>query len=191
MHPTLKNMALGSERVWFCAEAMQVPATEDCFVAFTRRAESLAAPPLVTHSPKNIREVSESASADGSTDLDRIAELPACSRILVRVQKYCPEELLFEATCPGDGWLLVTDRWGSAWRAEVNGKLTEVLGGNFVFRAIRVAAGENIVRFTYHPPLFPWLIIVSWTTLGVTAILAAFRTFRNFTIARRAQQRAN
>jgi len=191
MHPTLKDMALGSGRVWFSAEAMQVPTTENSFAAFTIRAETLAAPPLVIHSTENIVQGGESASEGGSTELYRIAELPACSRIEVRVQKYYPEELLFEATCPADGWLLVTDRWGSAWRAEVNGKLTEVLGGNFVFRAIRVAAGENTVRFTYHPPLFPWLLIVSWTTLGMTAMVAAFRTFRNFTIARRAQQRAN
>jgi hypothetical protein len=180
-HPTLKNMAVGSERVWFCGEAIQVPLTEACFAAFTRRAEILAAPPLVTHSPENIVKGRDLISEVSNKELDLIAQLPACSRVSCSIQKYYPEELLFEVTCPSDGWLLVTDRWGSAWRAEVNSKVTEVLPGNFVFRAIRVAEGVNRIRFTYHPPLFPWLIILSWATLGVTALRAASRIPRKLT----------
>lgn len=190
-HPTLKNMAVGSERMWFCTEALQVPITEDSFGAFSSRAETLGAPPLVTHSPKSIIEGSDSISGVSNTDLDRIAQLPACSRISVRIQKYDPEELLFEATCPVNGWLLVTDRWGSAWRAEVNGTATEVLGGDFVFRAIRVVAGLNTIRFTYHPTLFPWLITISWTTLGITATRAAFRIRNKLTNGEEAEPHTN
>jgi hypothetical protein len=37
----------------------------------------------------------------------------------------------------------------AGWRAKVNGIPVEVLGGNFIFRAVRVQAGENTIHFYY------------------------------------------
>ncbi|MEK6299105.1 MAG: hypothetical protein AABO41_00160 [Acidobacteriota bacterium] len=179
-HPILKETAIGNERIWFAADALQVPATEDFFSAFERRAEALHAPPLVIHSLNDLtRPTGEAGKSRNRTDdLARIAELPACDRIQVRVAKYDPEELAFNCNCPADGWLLVTDRWGPSWRGEVNNQPTEVYGANFIFRAIRVRAGENSIRFTYHPPLFPWLLILSWTTLGGIVVWSVFRAVK-------------
>jgi hypothetical protein len=170
--PVLKEMAIGNERIWFSSEAIQVPATEASFSAFEQRAEKLHAPPLVIHSRQDLAAGTDKAerSESRTQDLARIEELPACSRIPVRVVTYDPDELVLNCSCPADGWLLVTDRWGPSWRGEVNSEPTEVYAGNFVFRAIRVPAGENSIRFIYRPPLFPWLPILSWTTLGVTAL---------------------
>ncbi|MFY9611625.1 MAG: hypothetical protein WAU45_23805 [Blastocatellia bacterium] len=188
-HPILKEMAIGSERTWFSAEVLQVPVTDDCFAAFERRSEALHAPPLLIHSFEDLVEGTgeTSESENLSSDLARIDELPTCNRIPVRVRKYDPEELYFDASCPADGWLLVTDRWGPAWRAEVNGESTEVFGGNFIFRAVRVRAGENSIRFTYHPPLSPWLLILSWTTLGGTAVWSASSAVRRMKNSRTAR----
>lgn len=77
----------------------------------------------------------------------------------------------------------MTDRWGPSWRGEVNGEPTEVYAGDFVFRAIRVRAGENTVRFIYRPPLFPLLPILSWTTLAVTALWAVTSGIRRIRIS--------
>lgn len=171
-HPTIKEMAVGSDRIWFCREAVQVEPSEDCFSAFARRAEALRGPPLVIHSRQD--PVSSTDQADniaGRTyDLEQIGQLPTCNRLPIRLFKYNAEELTFYCNSPADGWLLVTDRWGPAWRVEVNGKSSELFAANFIFRAIRVMSGENTIRFTYHPPLFPWLLILSWTTLGGMAV---------------------
>lgn len=179
-HPILKDAAIGSERIWFAPDALQVPATEAFFSAFERRAEALHAPPLVIHSRADLTRPTDNSgkSASRTDDPARIAELPACDRIQVRLAKYDPEELAFNCNCPADGWLLVTDRWGPSWRAEINSQPTEVYGANFIFRAIPVRAGENSIRFTYHPPLFPWLLILSWTTLGGIVVWSVFRTVR-------------
>jgi hypothetical protein len=187
-HPILKDVAIGSDRIWFSSEALEVPVAEDYFSAFERRAEKLQAPPLVIHSRQDL--VAGTHEPDGgerrSLDPARIEELPACTRIPVRVVKYDPNELMIECSCPAEGWLLVTDRWGPSWRGEVNGEATEIYAGAFVFRAIRVRAGENRVRFIYSPPLFPWLPILSWTTLGVTALWSASSFIRRSRTGRNA-----
>jgi hypothetical protein len=55
-----------------------------------------------------------------------------------------PRNSLFECTALRlTGWLLVTDRWGPGWRAEVNGRPAPVFGGNFIFRAIEARRTER------------------------------------------------
>jgi hypothetical protein len=171
-HPVLRNMAAGAERIWFSKEVAHVPPTEGWFAAFRRRAEILGAPPLVVHSPHELLRRSEvSPASDVSTGgLATINRLPAAHLIRARVLRYFPEELVLDVNAPTDGWLLVTDRWARSWRGEINGRQTTVYGGNFIFRAIRVYAGQNRVRFTYQAAGFPWLVIVSWGTLTVVAL---------------------
>ena len=82
-----------------------------------------------------------------------------------QVVSYTPNNLKIKVPCPTDGWLLVTDRWAAGWRAKVNGIPVEVFGGNFIFRAVRVSAGENIIQFYYPQALYFALVLLSWTTL--------------------------
>jgi hypothetical protein len=170
--PVLKGMATGAERVWFSKEVAHVPPTEGWFAAFRSRAEILGVPPLVVHSPHELLRRSEvSPASDVSAGgLATINRLPAAHLIRARVLRYFPEELVLDVNAPTDGWLLVTDRWARSWRGEINGRQTTVYGGNFIFRAIRVYAGQNRVRFTYQAAGFPWLVIVSWGTLTVVAL---------------------
>jgi hypothetical protein len=42
-------------------------------------------------------------------------------------------------------------------------------GRNFGFHAVRVGRGRNIVDFTCHPFAYPWLLILSWGTLGLVS----------------------
>ena len=184
-HPILKMTAVGTERIWFSKDVGHVQPTRSNFVAFVRRTETLGEPPLVVHSleellsvgappteeillgeelhrPPNIDALNE-ANAD---QIARVGTLPAAEKIAVDLVKYLPDELVFTVQCPTDGWLLVTDRWARSWRAEVNGRSTTVYGGNFLFRAVQVSAGQNKIKFTYSPLGFPWLVIISWGTLA-------------------------
>ena len=78
---------------------------------------------------------------------------------------YTPNNLTLKVSCPADGWLLVTDRWATGWRAKVNGMPADVFGGNLIFRAVRVRSGENTVQFYYPQHVYFAMILVSWTTL--------------------------
>jgi hypothetical protein len=53
----------------------------------------------------------------------------------------------------------------------VNGKDVDAPIGNFLFRAVPVQQGVNRIDFSYRPFGDPWLLCLSWTTLG--AVLAA------------------
>jgi hypothetical protein len=178
-HPVLSEMATGSDRIWFSRQAVQVAPNEQNFSSFVKRVDALSAPALVIHSRRELMgEEAQTKGDDPFAAASEIDQLSACTRVPIRLTKYDPEELTFNCTSPDDGWLMVTDRWAPGWRAEVNGDPTELFIGDFIFRAVRVRAGENSVRFTYHPPLFPWLLIVSWGTLGGIAISTGFRFVR-------------
>jgi hypothetical protein len=167
----------GASRIWFSPEAAAISLSDGSFRAFRERAEELGTPPLVVHSPESMKRSSRS-SPSGPEDAARIAQLPAAVPLAVGVRTYEPTRLTLEVESPGDGWLWVTDRWASGWRATVNGRPTPVWGGNFIFRAVQVAKGLNVVDFTYHPFAYPWLLILSWGTLGLVAGAALVSALR-------------
>ena len=184
-HPILKRTAIGAERIWFSRDVGQVQPTRSNFVAFVRRTEMLGESPLVVHTQEELLRLGapprgdlalptdgdalNDANAGNADQIAQIERLPTAEKIAVDLVKYIPDELIFNVQCPTDGWLLVTDRWARSWRAEVNGRPTTLYGGNFIFRAVQVSAGQNKIRFTYRPLGFPWLIIFSWGTLAGVA----------------------
>jgi hypothetical protein len=171
-HPFLKQMAIGTERIWFSKEAGRVAPIGGNFSAFVRRVDARRDFPLVVHSREELLQLTQEDTLNPTAmeQIAKIESLPAVERMPVRLLKYLPDELTFEAMVAGDGWLLVTDRWARGWRAEINGKPVEVYGGNFIFRALSVSPGLNTVRFRYEPAGFPWLLILSWGTLGLVAL---------------------
>ncbi|MCG3159571.1 MAG: hypothetical protein JMDDDDMK_00565 [Acidobacteria bacterium] len=176
----LKRMALGTERIWFARDAVQLPLSGDFFSAFKKHAHEVNGFPIVVHSQQEmIQRGSEDDQQSQRQDLiARIEAAPLAENIPVKLLKYDPEELSFEVNCPSEGWLLTTDTWARSWQAEINGKPAELYGGNFVFRAVRVAAGLNRIEFSYHPFGSRWLIIFSWGTLALTALAAARNKLR-------------
>jgi hypothetical protein len=168
-HPVLSQMALGSNRVWFASAVAVARPDAATFRAFVKRSEVLGTPPLLLH-PRETLMVSQ--PLESVLDETQIAALPAAEPITIRLDRYTPETLTFSVDCPRAGWLLVTDRWARSWTAFVDGHRTTVYGGDFIFRAVRVAEGANRVSFVYHPLGFPWLLIVGWGTLATVAVVS-------------------
>jgi hypothetical protein len=54
----------------------------------------------------------------------------------------------------GGGYLTVLDSYDPDWHAEVDGLAAPLLRADGVFRAVRLAPGAHMVRFTYHPRAF-------------------------------------
>lgn len=178
-HPVLGDMATGTERVWFSEEVAQIEASEGSFAAFRTRAELLGAPPLVIHAPRDlVRPTGSNPLGDSAGAETAVGRLPPARRIRSEIVRYLPEELVFDVRAPADGWLLVTDRWARSWQAEINGHRHLVYGGNYIFRAVPVSAGQNRVKFTYAPVGWPWLVIVSWGTLAALALWSVWRGVR-------------
>ncbi len=157
----------GPPRTWFASDAAELPVSDAAWDAFAAHAAATHALPLVVHRPEAM--VATSAQADALPDL---AAFPSPQPIAVRVDRYVPDELALEVDAPAAGWLLVTDRWSRSWRASVDDREVPVYGGDFVFRALRVHAGANRVRFHYEPAGYLPLVAASWSALAIVAALS-------------------
>jgi hypothetical protein len=163
-HPVLRASAAGRDRIWFAPRVALAPVDDTAFAAFVRRTDELGAPPLVVHTrAQMLRAGAERSDPGRHAEIDTV---PAAQRLPVQVIVYHPNELTLRLTAPDSGWVMVTDRWAPGWRAEVNGRPVSPFGANFIFRAVPVRRGKNLVRFTYHPAGYPWLLAVSWLTLA-------------------------
>jgi hypothetical protein len=166
-HPILSRAAIGPERIWFAANAAVAPPTQATFRAFLERTAAIGAPPMMIHP----RQSMITSGRDGPySDQSPLTSLQAATLIPVRVNRYTSDELWFSVESPSAGWLLVTERWARSWRAVIDGSPTPVFGGNFIFRAIRVPAGQHHVGFVYRPIALPWLLVVGWGTLVAVLI---------------------
>jgi hypothetical protein len=176
--PVLLHMAVGADRVWFARRIEMVAASRRNFAAFKERSVAMAVSPIVVHAGKP--SVDGAGTAEPETDDDellRIGRLSPAERVPTQVIRYRPTELYLSIDAPASGWILVTDRWGPGWRADVNGRSVPVLAANFVFRAVEVQAGPNLVRFWYRPAAFPGLVLLSWSVMLALAVMS-IRAFR-------------
>jgi hypothetical protein len=74
----------------------------------------------------------------------------------VAIQRYADNEVVVDATSEDGGWVVLNDIWHPWWFAEVNGEPAPVVRANVLFRAVRVAAGRQQVRFTFRPLAGAW-----------------------------------
>lgn len=165
--PVLLDMYTGAERIWFSPSPAELPPTQAAFSAFMNMARSTGAPLFVLHGP--------GAMTGGATDdingyADALANEPPAIRASFDITEYTPTTLAFSLEAPEAGWILVTERWARSWKAWVNGGETDIRGGNFAFRAVKVAKGKNAVRFAYEPPMWIPLLALSWGTILVVAV---------------------
>jgi hypothetical protein len=166
-HPVLLNMGLGTDRIWFSKDATLAVPSSLAYLALVNRSEQLGEPVLIVHSPAQMAKVSDisSPAIRDKTELTSISRLAPAQQISAQVLTYSPNVLKLNVTCPADGWLLVTDRWATGWRAKVNGSPVDIFGGNLIFRAVRVRSGENTIDFYYPQHLYFTMVLVSWCTL--------------------------
>jgi hypothetical protein len=178
-HPILRNMGLGADRIWFSRKVTIAAPSELAYLALVNRSQQLGAPVMVVHPPAQMAQASErsSPSVPDKVELTAISHLASAQQIPVRVLKYTPDNFKLRVSCPQDGWLLVTDRWAAGWRAKVNGIPVDVFGGNFIFRAVRVPAGDNRIQFYYPQHLYFALVLLSWGTLAAVFAMPRSKSY--------------
>jgi hypothetical protein len=182
-HPVLLNMGLGADRIWFTKEVAIVAPSNETFTALVHRSEELGTPVVVVHprlQMRNVSNISSPATPDRAA-LASISHLSPAQKIPAQVLSYTPNYLQLKVSCPADGWLLVTDRWAAGWRAKVNGIPVDVFGGNLIFRAVRVGAGDNTIEFYYPQPVYFALVLLSWTTLVAVFAMPRWKAARHVT----------
>jgi hypothetical protein len=73
-----------------------------------------------------------------------------------RIQRYANTAIDIEADAPDGGFLVLNDVWHPWWRAEVDGRPTDILKANVLFRAVQVGPGMHRVHFAFEPLQGAW-----------------------------------
>ncbi len=87
-----------------------------------------------------------------------------------RIGSRTADTLEVEAQLDAPGMLVVTEAFEEGWRADVDGRSAEVIRANGLFRGVRLAAGQHLVRFRYRPKAA--LAGGAISLLGIVAALA-------------------
>jgi hypothetical protein len=167
--PDLSRLATHSNRIWFSASPLWLAPSDSNFGRFQQRVDELGGQPiLVLHSPEQMLAIAmanpmPASSQDDGEILSAAPSMPAPISSLT----YKPDLLSFRYQAPSRGYLLVTDRWADGWEVTVNGQSRPVLGADFIYRAVEVNPGANVVQFRYNPAGFVLLLTVSWGTLAL------------------------
>ena len=165
----LDPLVAGEQRLWFVPRAARVAPDDPSWAAWRGSFGSGELPPLVVHSRREMTR--GSGRSEGVTAVE-LESLPRLAALPQRVERYLPERLEISFRAPEAGWILVSDRWAPGWRATIDGVPAVVEGGNFLFRALEVAAGEHHVAMSYRPSGYPWALALSWALLTLVAALA-------------------
>ena len=140
---------------------------------FAARVRESERPILVLHSPAQMLALApapgiDTPPAESRTPRTAAAAVPA----KVLDLHYVSDSLSFRYDAPGNGYLLVTDRWAPGWEASVNGRKSPVWGADFIFRAVEVASGSNVVEFSLPAS---WLLGPGLSQLGRASPLCGLR----------------
>lgn len=165
--PSTRQLAVGKNKTWFSSTAIQAPPAASVFAAFMARSTALGVAPLLIHQPDDFRH---GRPARGE-DLAAIHVASSLAPIHATLLRYTPTTLGLQVEAPGEGWLMVTDRWAPGWRVEVNGQPQVLHPADFVFRAVRVKAGANRIDFAYKPSTLIPTLLLCWGSLLLVGLL--------------------
>jgi len=170
--PVLHQLAVGERRMWFSESPVWLPPSEQSFAEYVKVSHRLGVPPLILHAPDDMLKGSASMKYQvGHADENWSQSVQSVTPATIGLLRYTPNELSFRFQAAADGWLLVTDRYARFWNATVNNRRVDIAGANFMFRAVPVSRGENIVRFQYEAKGYVGLVVLSWGTLVAVVVV--------------------
>lgn len=81
----------------------------------------------------------------------------------LRIATYRNTEVIVEVDATAPGHLVLNDPYHPWWFAEIDGHEAEIFQANVLFRAVAVAPGRHVVRFTFQPLRGAWRQLTSRT----------------------------
>ena len=86
--------------------------------------------------------------------------------------KYLPNEVEIDTSSNADSLLILTDNYYPGWKAEIDGKQTEILRTDYTFRGILVPEGRHKVKFYFNSDSFRWgMYLAAISTLSIFIVL--------------------
>jgi len=91
-----------------------------------------------------------------------------------RIIKYSSNEVEIIASSPGNSFLFISDSYYPGWKAYIDGKETEIIRANYVFRAVPVPEGAHRLEFIYKPLSFKAGLLISCAGMLIVICLLVF-----------------
>lgn len=96
-------------------------------------------------------------ATEGEGEVKWIEDLPNSVRLSVRQSS--------------ESWLVLRDTFFPGWTCRINGAPVKIIRADYLFRAVRVPAGEHHVEFTYRPMSFRVGAAISLASLMILVFL--------------------
>ena len=74
--------------------------------------------------------------------------------------KYTPNKIIYRYQSNSDGILTFPEAYHKGWSVAVNGKKTDLLKTNLVFRGVGIQEGKGEIVFTYHISMFFKILVI-------------------------------
>jgi hypothetical protein len=90
------------------------------------------------------------------------------------ILQYRPNLVHLKVNAEHDAFLLLNDVYYPGWKCYVDGKPQKILRGNYLFRVIRIGAGQHDILFDFRPYSVTLGIIVSFFTILFSILIIIF-----------------
>lgn len=100
------------------------------------------------------------------------------------VLSYGSDDVSVQTVTAQESYLVLSDTYYPGWQAEIDGKSAPLMQANYLFRAVRVPAGNHVVRFAFRPAVVAiggLISLFSGVAIVLAAGLASLRLFVNHT----------
>jgi len=103
-----------------------------------------------------------------------------------RISAYTPNRVVIE-TGGACGYLVLTDIWFPGWECLVDHRPARIHRANYLFRAVDLGTGAQVVEFVFSAPSYQWGKLISLATLvaltALTLVATAIRVAGRSAIA--------
>jgi hypothetical protein len=117
-----------------------------------------------------------------------LAGAPLAEGERAEIVRYDPDHATVRIQAREPRYLVLTDSYYPGWRAWIDGREVEVERANYLFRAVRVPAGEHTVEWRYQPTSLLVGGIASAVALAMATALGAYGLGRTAPVAGRSVQ---
>jgi len=112
-------------------------------------------------------------------ELTAFSNAPACQETTdnarISVVSDTPDRLVVQLSSSSPGWLVLSDVWYPGWRAWTDGKPVPILKADYLFRAVKVRAGQHEIVMVYNPFSF-------WSGLVISLVAGFLLTGYTFKV---------
>lgn len=120
---------------------------------------------------KQTCEINTKTTAVINTNKFKIDDITTDSAGTIRLTENKPNYLKYESDAPSGGLAVFSEiYYPKGWIATIDGKEAEILGANYILRALQVPAGKHTIEFTFQPKAYTvgnkvtmassWLVLI-------------------------------